>query len=69
MSRNILTKEVKEQMNNRWRRIAFLKYGIKFNKDYKYVEWCAHKGSVYSTRINKPKSFRKGAKHYATKHR
>ena len=56
-------------MNNRWRRIAFLKCGIKFNKDYKYVEWCAHKGSVYSTRINKPKSFRKGAKHYAVKHR
>lgn len=24
MSRNILTKEVKEQMNNRWRRIAKL---------------------------------------------
>lgn len=55
-------------MNNRWRRIVFLKYGIKFDKDYKYVEWCAHKGSVYNARINKQKNlFRKGAKYYATK--
>ena len=56
-------------MNNRWRRIAFLKYGIKFDKDCKYVKWCAHKVTVYSTKINKQKIFRKGAKHYATKNR
>ena len=56
-------------MNNRWRRIAFLKYGIKFDKDFKYMKWNAHKAIVYSAKINKPKSFRKGTKHYAVKHR
>lgn len=55
-------------MNNRWRRISFLKYGIKFDKGYKYFEWCAHKVSVYNARIDKQKNFfRKGVKHYATK--
>lgn len=62
-------------MNNRWRRIAFLKYGIKLDENYKYAESIIDVKEVepvkrsYNFKLYKSKGFRKGAKHYATKNR
>lgn len=54
-------------MNNRWRRLAYLEFKVRYDEDYKYIERLARKNMVYNARLNKPKSFRKGAKHYANK--
>ena len=60
-------------MNNRWRKIVYLKYGMKLNKNYKYAESIIDTEKVesvkrtYSFKLYKTSSFRKGTRHYATK--
>lgn len=50
-------------MNDRSRKIAKVEYGKAYAKNYSYlIKWAIRK-NIYS----KSKSFRKGAKHYATK--
>lgn len=57
-------------MNNRWRKIAFLKYRIKLDENYKYIESAINPKNIKpvrfkcNTQFKKSKSFRKGAKHY-----
>lgn len=57
-------------MNNRWRRIVFLKYGIRLDENYKYTESIIDVKKVepvkrsYNFKLYKSKSFRKKAKHY-----
>lgn len=50
-------------MNDRSRKIEKVEYGKVFAKEYSYIMRFAMRKNIYS----KSKSFRKGAKHYATK--
>lgn len=62
-------------MNNRWRKIVYLKYGMKLDENYKYAESIIDAEKVesvkrtYSFKLYKTSSFRKGKKHYETKRR